>query len=51
MRVYNNYDLIIQCYLSGQMDCAAFQALIQVDEVFKKYVENQIKLEERGVLN
>ena len=40
--VSNNYDLIIECYHSGQIDLPAFIKLIESDEVFKKYFVKKI---------
>lgn len=41
--MYNNsnYDLIIQCFLSGQMSESAFFCLMQMDQVFNKYVQKE----------
>lgn len=36
-RRMNNYDLLIQFYDDGRLTTEAFVALIEVDEVFKRY--------------
>lgn len=38
----NNYDIILQAYDNGMLTTAGLVALLEADEVFKKYVTKTV---------